>query len=110
MSSASYEQLMALRMLVGGGLHEAQINHLMYWPRVVFSHCTKSAFTFKPETKEIEFRLFVKGKQPVDMESRLEFFDIIVKRLLGETFRVRVKVDKKIVLNSRGRKEKVGGG
>lgn len=105
MSSASYEQLMALRSMSAlGVLHEAQIEHLKYWPRVIFQQSTSSEFTFKPETKEIEFRLTVAGDEPNDMKERLKFFDTVVKRLLGEGFRVKVMVDSKCLLNSRGRK------
>jgi hypothetical protein len=100
---SNWDQLMALRqMSLMGILHEAQIQQLKYWPRVVFSHSTASEFIFNPEGKTIEFHLEAKGRAPKKMAERFKFFDRSVKYLLGEIYRVVVIINGKPIGDSPG--------
>lgn len=99
------EQILLLRFLSERGLlHQAQKDHLEIWPRLFFQWSTKSRFYFDPEHKVIEFRLTAK-KVPSKklLQPSLERFTTSVQWLLGDSYRVLVKVGKVIILDHPGR-------
>jgi hypothetical protein len=98
------EQFQALRLISDAGmLHEAQIEHLKYWPRLMIPHSVASEFTFDPEKHVVEFRLTTKGRAPRNLSVRFKALDAAVKWLLGEHYRIKVKVGDETLFSSRGK-------
>lgn len=98
-------QLMVLKGLTKttGGLHEAQVLQLKYMP-LIATHATKSEFTYNYDNKEIIFNLTeVKGPKPRDFKKRLQILSNNVKFLIGEEYRVVIKLKGKIVHSKKGK-------
>lgn len=97
----SWEQLMLLRGVTGGGefLHEAQVLQLKIWPLLAAEHASSCRVEVDTIKKVTDFHLKVaKGKKaPLDFKDRLDGLDRSVKAMLGNEWLIRVHVLSKVI-------------
>lgn len=120
-----WEELKALKTLTesAGVIHEAQKFQLQMWGPIAMPHAREIEIGValpwtkdegKPTEKHfdvrcVEFRALGvdKRKAPPQLMKRLRVLDSWVKRLLGDRFAIKVKVDGALIYESRGKpKEK----
>lgn len=96
------EQLMKLKALTKetGMLHDAQVFQLKMYP-LVLTHAVKSEITFKYQDEEVIFNITeTKGKKPKDIDKRLKLLEQYTQTLLGDNYKVKVKIKRKVIFSS----------
>jgi len=89
-----------------GGLHDAQLLQLKLWPFVAAPHLKKHTAT--PDTRlklvTFEFELDPDGVEPKDFAKRLAGLERSVKAMLGNDWRIEVRVGRKVIFDKGGSK------
>jgi hypothetical protein len=121
-TSNTWDQLMAAKAVTEttGVVSDAQVLQLQYWGPMCIPHAEEVEFEFTlPWTEHekkvdgsgddkfydervVEFRAKATSAAPKDFKKRLKLLDIAVKRLLGERFTVRTKIDGEVIFESKG--------
>ncbi len=99
-----YEQLLLLKGMtaVTGILHEAQVMQLKYWP-LMLTHAIKADFSYNFDNKEVIFNLAeTEGRTPKDFKKKLGLLAKYTKTLLGDDYRIAVKLNNKEIYSNKG--------